>query len=122
MSLVLQHGSRRTARILTSRTHAFRRFYASRIDIPFTPPPVPVIESCPSPTCQCQEMPSGLDIEREQNISGSMPSYAEQVLICTGRHDWKSKIEDEGDQSSGQLVRQLKSLMGPKGRYSDVCE
>lgn len=63
-------------------------------------------------------MPSGLDIEREQNINGSMASYAEQVLISTGRSDWASRIEDE--QEEGMLVRRLKGLLGPRGRYSDV--
>jgi hypothetical protein len=63
-------------------------------------------------------MPEGLDIEREQNISGSMAAYAEQVLISTGRSDWKSRIEEEDE---GILVRQLKSVLGPRGKYSDVC-
>ncbi|KAK3719623.1 Altered inheritance of mitochondria protein 32 [Vermiconidia calcicola] len=61
-------------------------------------------------------MPGGLDIEREQNINGSMAAYAEQVLISTGRKDWKSKIEDEDE---GMLVKQLKGFLGPKGKYSD---
>lgn len=64
-------------------------------------------------------MPAGLDIEREQNINGSTAAYAEQVLISTGRSDWKSRIEDEEE---GVVVRQLKALLGPRGRYSDVCE
>jgi hypothetical protein len=62
-------------------------------------------------------MPEGLDIEREQNINGSMAAYAEQVLISTGRNDWKSRIEEEDE---GILVRQLKSFLGPRGKYSDV--
>ena len=62
-------------------------------------------------------MPEGLDIEREQNINGSMAAYAEQVLISTGRNDWTSRIEDEEE---GVLVRRLKSFLGPKGKYSDV--
>jgi hypothetical protein len=62
-------------------------------------------------------MPSGLDIEREQNINGSMAAYAEQVLISTGRSDWASKIETEDE---GVLVRQLKGFLGRNGKYSDV--
>jgi len=65
-------------------------------------------------------MPDGLDIEQEQNINGSMAAYAEQVLISTGRDDWKSKIEDEEETSESELVRQLKGLMGRTGKYSDV--
>jgi len=64
-------------------------------------------------------MPDGLDIEQEQNINGSMAAYAEQVLISTGRDDWKSKIEDEEETSESELVRQLKGLMGRTGKYSD---
>lgn len=113
-------GSRRAAQL--SRSAALpatlaRRSYASRIDIPFAPPPVPTIESCPAPTCQCRETPPGLDIEREQGINGSMPTYAEQVLISTGKDDWTSRIED--DEGSA-LVRQIKNFLGRDGKYSDV--
>lgn len=94
-----------------------RRQYASRIAIPFQPPPFPVIETCPSPTCQCRETPSGLDIDRELPLNGSIATYAEQILISTGQNDWKSKIEDE---ESGTFLRQVKSLIGRGGTYSDV--
>merc|ERR1712113_261434 len=96
-----------------------RRTFASRIDIPFTPPPVPVIEKCPVPTCPCSAAPDGLQIEREQNINGSMAAYAEQVLLCTGRSDWASRIETE-ENADGEIVRQLKSFLGPGGKFSDV--
>lgn len=62
-------------------------------------------------------MPEGLEIEREQNINGSMAAYAEQVLISTGRSNWTSRIEDEDE---GVLVRQLKAFLGRNGKYSDV--
>lgn len=64
-------------------------------------------------------MPSGLDIEREQNLSGSMAAYAEQVLISTGKSDWKSRIEEE-EGVHGDVVRGLKGLLGPRGKLSDV--
>lgn len=64
-------------------------------------------------------MPEGLDIEREQNISSSMPSYAEQILICSGKDDWTSRIEDE-EGTDGALVRQLKGMLGQGGKFSDV--
>ena len=111
---VFRHGGRRAA-ILTPR--CIKRAYATRIDVPMQPPPVPIIEGCPAPTCQCRETPEGLDIEREQNINGSMAAYAEQVLISTGRNDWTSRIEDEDE---GVLVRQLKSFLTRNGKYSDV--
>lgn len=51
------------------------------------------------------------------NLNGSMASYAEQVLISTGRSDWKSRIEEEED---AVLVRQLKKLLLRGGKYVDV--
>ena len=96
-----------------------RRPYASRIAIPFAPPPVPVLDHCPAPTCPCAPGPASLDIEREQNINGSIPSYAEQILLCTGRSDWPSRIETE-ESADGEMVRRLKGLLGPKGKLSDV--
>ena len=50
-------------------------------------------------------------------MNGTMAAYAEQVLISTGRSDWKSRIEDD---EAGVMVRQLKSLLGQGGKYSDV--
>lgn len=113
---IFRHGSRRVAQAISSQTHITKRF-ASKIEIPFQPPPVPIIEKCPAPTCQCRESPPGLDIEREQNINGSMAAYAEQILICTGKDDWKSRIEDEED---AVLVNQLKKTLTRGGKYVDV--
>ncbi|KAK5008725.1 hypothetical protein LTR28_003586 [Elasticomyces elasticus] len=45
-----------------------------------------------------------------------MAAYAEQVLISTGRSDWKSKIEEEEE---GVLVRELKTMLGRNGKFSD---
>lgn len=58
-----------------------------------------------------------MEIERDVNLNGSMASYAEQVLISTGRNDWKSRIEEEED---AVLVRQLKKLLLRGGKYVDV--
>lgn len=111
---IFRHGGRRAAH---AGLRVANRRHASRIDIPMAPPPFPIIEGCPAPTCQCREMPTGLDIEREQNLNGSIASYAEQVLISTGRSDWKSRIEEEDE---GVLVKQLKTCLGRGGKYSDV--
>lgn len=46
-----------------------------------------------------------------------MASYAEQVLISTGKEDWTSRIEDEED---GAFLRQLKGFLGRNGKYSNV--
>jgi hypothetical protein len=47
-----------------------------------------------------------------------MAPYAEQVLICTGQRDWKSRIEDEN--GGDNLAADLKELLGRGGIYSDV--
>ena len=82
------------------------------------PTPFSVIESCPSPTCLCRPAPAGLDIDHEQSLNGTMAAYSEQVLVCTGREDWKSKIEDEGEH--GDFVRQLRALLSRGGKFCDV--
>ena len=62
----------------------------------------------------------GLDIEREQNINGSMAAYAEQVLISTGRSDWPSRITEE-EGPDGALARQLSNNLLRGGKYMNVC-
>jgi hypothetical protein len=91
------------------------RSFASR------PPPFPVVPSCPSPTCACAStpaMPEGMEIDHQGNLNGVISGYAEQVLVCTGREDWTSRIEDECDGDN--LAADLKELFGRGGRYSDV--
>ena len=83
------------------------------------PTPFPVIESCPSPTCPCRPAPADLDIDCEQSLNGTMAAYSEQVLVCTGRGDWKSKIEDE-EGEHGEFVRQLRALLSRGGKFCDV--
>ncbi|KAI9646786.1 Altered inheritance of mitochondria protein 32 [Ciborinia camelliae] len=46
-----------------------------------------------------------------------MAAYAEQVLICTGKPDWPSRIEE--DNSGDNLAADIKELMGRGGIYSD---
>lgn len=92
-----------------------RRAFASK------QPPLPSVPTCPSPTCQCADMPAmpeGLEIDYKSNINGVIAGYAEQVLICTGKDDWLSKIEDEN--SGDNLAADLKELFGRGGKYSDV--
>jgi hypothetical protein len=47
-----------------------------------------------------------------------MAAYAEQVLISTGRTDWKSRIQEDHDSV---LINQLAKFIGPKGKFADVC-
>lgn len=63
-------------------------------------------------------MPAGLDIDRTSALNGVMAGYAEQVLVCTGRDDWPSRIED--DNGGDNLAADLKELLGRGGIYSDV--
>ncbi|KAJ4348069.1 uncharacterized protein N0V89_009441 [Didymosphaeria variabile] len=47
-----------------------------------------------------------------------MAPYTEQVLICTGKDDWTSRIEDE-ESTSGDFVRALKGEIGRGGKGFD---
>ncbi|KAI5357991.1 Putative thioredoxin-like ferredoxin, Thioredoxin-like superfamily [Septoria linicola] len=114
---ILRHGGRYAAQtVRKSAWQASRAASRVAIPLPSTPPPVPVIETCPSPTCQCRDSPPDLDIERETNLNGSMAAYAEQILLCSGKADWKSKIEDEEDAG---LLRQLRKFLVRGGKYVD---
>lgn len=58
-------------------------------------------------------------------MNGSMPPYAQHVVIRTGRHDWNSKIEDEPHTldekiGGGNLARSLKDLLERGGEIHDV--
>lgn len=67
-------------------------------------------------------MPEGLPIDHEQALNGTMAAYAQQLLVCTGKRDWTSRIEDDGENENwGHLVRGLKRLLGRGGPYLDVC-
>lgn len=79
------------------------------------------VPTCPSPTCDCAKtpaMPEGLPIDTTSPLNGVMASYAEQLLICTGKDDWPSRIEEEN--SGDNLAADLKELLGRGGLYSDV--
>jgi hypothetical protein len=83
--------------------------------------PFPSTSRCPSPTCACAETPAGLDIDREKNLNGSMAPYARHVVISTGKSDWTSRIEDDGQGIPwGEFGRELKAMLRRGGKYSDV--
>jgi hypothetical protein len=48
-----------------------------------------------------------------------MAPYAEQVIICTGKEDWASNIEQE-EGATGEFVSGLKSVIGKGGEGFDV--
>lgn len=64
-------------------------------------------------------MPHNLPIDTEKPLNGTMGKYAEQVVICTGKQDWSSKIEDEN--SGDNLAADIKELVGRGGQFADVC-
>jgi len=75
---------------------------------------VPVIPSCPPATCECHETPE-LDIDRDSRLSGTMAWHSSQILCCTGRSDWHSRIEND---NLGWLARGLKREMRRGGVLS----
>ncbi|UPX18360.1 Leucine--tRNA ligase [Ascochyta rabiei] len=79
---------------------------------------IPYTESCPAPTCACASTPADLDIDRKTPLLNTMAPYAEQVLICTGKEDWTSKLEDEGG-ATGEFVKGLKGVIGKGGPAFD---
>lgn len=94
-----------------------RRFYSAGARAPA----FPTVPACPTPTCECAAtpaMPDGLDIDHKGKLNGLISNYSEQVLICTGKDDWPSRIEE--DNSGDNLAADLKELFGRGGVYSDV--
>ncbi|KAJ3458248.1 hypothetical protein MRS44_012357 [Fusarium solani] len=84
------------------------------------PPPFNTVPTCPEPTCGCADtpaMPEGLPLDREGPLKAAIPGYAEQVLVCTDKSDWPSRIEE--DNSGDNLAADLKELFGRGGTYSD---
>lgn len=79
---------------------------------------VPHIQTCPSPSCACGPQPE-LEIDRTGNLRGAFVPYKEQVLVCSGRDDWTSRIEDE-EGVLGGVVGGLKGVLGRGGEFCDV--
>ncbi|KAG6356683.1 hypothetical protein INS49_014557 [Diaporthe citri] len=92
------------------------RFYNTRARAPA----FPTVPACPPSTCECAAtppMPDGLEIDHKGKLNGLISNYSEQVLICTGKDDWPSRIEE--DNSGDNLAADLKELFGRGGVYSD---
>jgi hypothetical protein len=49
-----------------------------------------------------------------------MAPYTEQVLLCTGKEDWASNLEDE-EGATAEFVKGLKAVIGKGGEAFDVC-
>ncbi|MCJ1247859.1 hypothetical protein MMC30_005074 [Trapelia coarctata] len=63
------------------------------------------------------EQPHGLDIDQALPLENTKPPYDRHLVISTGRPDWTSRIED--DETSPNLAKGLKALMGAKGPLYD---
>jgi hypothetical protein len=81
---------------------------------------IPTTASCPSPTCECASTPPDLDIDRKTPLLNTMAAYSEQVILCTGKEDWHSNIEQD-DGATGAFVKGLKDVIGKGGQAFDVC-
>jgi len=77
---------------------------------------VPVIPSCPPAKCECHPTPE-LNIDRNSKLSGTMARHSSQILCCTGRSDWPSRIEND---SLGWLARGLKEETRHGGVLSKI--
>lgn len=123
-SQAVRHATTATSCIHEAATPAAtgRRQWRRAQSTAAPPPPFPpVVDQCPSPTCPCAptpELPDGLEIDRTSPLNGVMTAYHQHVLVCTGRDDWPSRIEE--DDSGDNLAADLRELFGRGGRYSDV--
>jgi hypothetical protein len=64
-------------------------------------------------------MPPDLDIDHKTPLLNTMAAYTEQVVVCTGKDDWTSRVEDEPG-SGGDFIRGIKSEIGKGGPAFDV--
>ncbi|KAK5319499.1 hypothetical protein LTR93_007419 [Exophiala xenobiotica] len=63
-------------------------------------------------------MPEGLDIDRKQQLNGSMSPYTQHLIVSTGRSDWTSRIEDEKDTAAwGKFTADVKASFGRGGEF-----
>ncbi|PVI03902.1 hypothetical protein DM02DRAFT_640304 [Periconia macrospinosa] len=90
----------------TTNPRLFPSSATSQPDIQYTP-------TCPSPSCACTPPPSvaNLDIDRTSPILHTKPQYAQHLVLCTGKDDWTSRVEDE-EGVAGDILRGLKGEIG----------
>ena len=107
-------------RFLRSLSTSSVRPLAARIPVPtaatLTPTATPTSRRKPvtvapltAPTtapCACD--PSGLDIDRDTPLLGTMPRYSTHVVVSTGRNDWSSRIEFDASAAAAVLKRLLR--------------
>ena len=110
--------------LLRAKTPSFRSAFKttpSLRPLATKTPPFPTTPTCPAPTCPCApspELPEEFPIDRKAPLNGLISNYAQHVLVCTGKEDWPSRIEE--DNAGDNLVADLRELIGPRGKFSDV--
>lgn len=117
-SQIMSFSPATSRRVFSSLLRRYRHFSSSA---PRCQSSIAHIPSCPSPTCLCAPMPRDLDIDRKTPLLHTMAPYSEQVVICTGKDDWTSRVEDE-ESDAGDFVRGIKGVIGRGGKAFDVCQ
>ena len=94
------------------RVHQRRRFVQLRFFSQLT------TSTCPPPTCACAATPD-LEIDHVKPLINTVPRHSKHLVVHTGRNDWASRIED--DEERPNIAKELKALLGPKGKFYEVC-
>ncbi|CAI6334009.1 unnamed protein product [Periconia digitata] len=99
------------------RTPFFRTI--SSISTSTSPSNIAYTTNCPAQTCSCSvSTPPDLDIDRASPLLHTVPQYAQHVVLCTGKDDWSSRIEDE-EGVSGEFLRGIRGEIGRGGKGFD---
>ncbi len=114
------HMALRLPRILRSMRRHGQRFLSTIKSVPH----------CPAPSCQCPPKPplvrdktnKILPIDRSQPLAFTMSPFSHQILICTSRDQWPSRIEDGdpsvGGELKGNLAAEPKKLRNRRSTQS----
>jgi hypothetical protein len=103
------------------RRHPFHLRYPTTLHIRAITSTIPYVPTCPPDTCLCAPIPvPELDIDRKTPLLHTMAHYAQHVIVCSGKADWSSRIEDE-EGAAGDFVRGMKEVIGRGGKRFDVC-
>lgn len=81
--------------------------------------PIQYTPTCPPPTDACACSPPGLDIDRTSPLLNTMAAHSAHVVVCTGKDDWPSRIDDSPG-AAGDFVRGVRGEIGKGGRAFDV--
>ncbi|KAH6642692.1 Sucrase/ferredoxin-like-domain-containing protein [Boeremia exigua] len=108
----------RLSRARTPCIRAIRSFSTTTPRLQSPVSSIPYTEPCPSPTCACASAPPDLDIDRKTPLLNTMAPYTEQVLLCTGKEDWTSNLEDD-ESATADFVKGLKGVIGRGGEAFD---